>query len=568
MIEYFAHSAPFPKGPRHTLQDHLAGVRRLAEGFAQPLGLAELADRCGMLHDLGKYGDLFQRRLQGLETGIDHWSAGAVAALTSPAAVPCALAIQGHHLGLQSGAKSALVEMCKLKAFPANLRLSSDDIDELLARARADGFSTDQPLPAQIGDPLMSDRMGFTRMLFSCLVDADFVDTEAHFAQQPGTAKTFREIGPGLEIDRAIEALDRHMAKLDLPNPSAVNALRRRVQSLCGQAAQQSPGIFTLSAPTGYGKTLAMLRFALYHAKVHNLRRIVVVLPFLNLIEETAKTYRAVFEGFPDAFVLEDHSLARDPEMEGDGECQNQLRLLAQNWDSPVVITTSVRLLESLHANRPSACRKLHRLGKAVVLVDEVQTLPTNLAVVTLATLSALSSRFGTTVVFATATQPAFDELDALVLKFAGSGWKPREIVADQAELFQHSKRVSVEWRTDPQSWATIADEIAAKPDTMAIVNLRRDAASLTALLAERGGDEPLYHLSTNMVVAHRRQVLDRVKLAPCRLIATQCVEAGVDLDFRRVFRAWAPLDSIAQAAGRCNRHGRPELGVVVVFTP
>lgn len=568
MEQFIAHSEPYRGGPKHLLRDHLASVRELASGFGDPLHLAREADLCGLLHDLGKYGELFQRRLQGLERGIDHWSVGAHTALLRFRSPECALVIQGHHIGLQSGSGLSLQQLCQLRPFPDGLRLSAEGTEPLLQSARADGFVISESVEATRAPELAADQMCKTRMLFSCLVDADFIDTEAHFLREPGGQKIHRPEGARLEVNRAIEALDRYMANLGHGEASAVNRMRQRVQEDCVEAAGLESGTFTLTAPTGYGKTLSMLRFALLHAQKHGLRRLVVVLPFLNLIEETAKIYRQAFEGFPLDYVLEDHSLANDPEDNGDEQGRNLKKMLAENWDAPIVITTNVRLLESLHANRPGACRKLHRLSRSVILMDEVQTLTTNLVVATLATLSSVGTRFGSTVVFATATQPAFDDLDDPVAKFTVGGWKPREIVTNVDELYRQSERVMVDWRTHPQSWEEIADELASQEHAMIIVNLRKHASRFTALLMERCRDDHPCHLSTNMVVEHRRQVLKSIREKPSRVVATQCVEAGVDLDFPCVFRAWAPLDSIAQAAGRCNRHGKKELGRFVVFTP
>jgi hypothetical protein len=306
------------------------------------------------------------------------------------------------------------------------------------------------------------------------------------------------------------------------------------------------------------------------------------------LIEQTARIYREVFKEFGESYVLEDHSLASDSD-----DFSHQSKLLAENWDAPIVITTNVKFFESLHHNRPSVCRKLHRIAKSVVLCDEVQALPTNnplppsiaqnvsrdeqlrgvnLIATTLGTLASLAADFGTTVVFATATQPGFQHFQAQVTEICSHDWSPTEIIPDIEKLFEASKRVHVEWRKGAQSWETVADEVCSEPGSLVIVNTRPDAAQLVNLIRQRRPDIPVHHLSTNMCVEHRQQVLNRVRKEGVEeggfLVATQCVEAGVDLDFRRVFRAWAPLDSVAQAAGRCNRNGKRDLGRVVVFEP
>jgi CRISPR-associated helicase Cas3 len=346
-------------------------------------------------------------------------------------------------------------------------------------------------------------------------------------------------------------------------------------------------GLYTLTAPTGSGKTLAMLQFALRHAQQHGLQRIVLAVPYLSIIEQTARIYRDVFAGLPDNFILEHHSLAglgqetsrNDAESQGQhGDEERQRRLLAENWDAPIVLTTNVQLLESMFSNRPSSCRKLHRLMDAVILFDEAQSLPQELAVPTLATLSHLSKASRSSIVFATATQPAFDHLDAVVATYAASGWRPTEIVSSHTSMFKRLARVEIEWPEGGQrtNWNTLADELAGQEQVLCIVNLKRHAHVLADALADTlTGADGLLHLSTNLCTAHRRKVLAEVRRRlcpvdpqPCRLIATQCIEAGVDVDFPVVYRALAPLEAIAQAAGRCNREGRLRRGRVVVFEP
>ena len=345
-------------------------------------------------------------------------------------------------------------------------------------------------------------------------------------------------------------------------------------------ASQAEPGTFTLTAPTGSGKTLAMLKFALEHAKKHGLKRIILAVPFLTVIEQTARIYRTVFKTSQDNFVLEHHSLAglgaEAEQRDAEGASERQRRLLAENWDAPIVLTTNVQLLESLFSNRPSSCRKLHNLMDSVILFDEAQSLPQHLAVPTLAALSHLSAAYRSSVVFATATQPAFDTLNEAVKKHAVSGWRPIEVVPEHPVLFAALERVAVRWPEtgEKHTWSQLAAELRDVDQALVVVNLKRHAL---ALLNELTGTESLFHLSTNLCAEHRRAVMDKVRdqLAagrPCRLVSTQCVEAGVDVDFPIVFRAMAPLESIAQAAGRCNREGRlneqGRLGKVVVFEP
>jgi hypothetical protein len=307
---------------------------------------------------------------------------------------------------------------------------------------------------------------------------------------------------------------------------------------------------------------------------------VILAVPFLTVIEQTARFYRDVFAGFHGPFILEHHSLAglgeESERRDAEGSQERQRRLLAENWDAPIVLTTNVQLLESLFSNRPSSCRKLHALMESVILFDEAQSLPAPLAVPTLGALSHLAAAYRSSIVFATATQPAFDGLDPAVRKVAASGWQPREIVPEHPSLFASLKRVKVTWPADGErrTWDALAEEIQCTDQVLVVVNLKRHALALMDALGDTPG---IVHLSTNLCPEHRRTVLDGVRVSlhsgrPCRLISTQCVEAGVDLDFPRVYRALAPLEAIAQAAGRCNREGRQNaqgrLGEVIVFEP
>ncbi|WP_296810074.1 CRISPR-associated endonuclease Cas3'' [Thiocapsa sp.] len=579
---FYAHSAN-ASGAWHLLSAHLKEVGRLARIHAGSAPWREEAGLAGDQHDLGKYGDRFQARLRGQDSGLDHWSLGAWLALRQHQAVAAALAIQGHHVGLQRGDGNSLLGLDPTKLMsrhPQGLALSDPEPDRLCARAHVDGLDFQTP-PIKVvtsWDKAVAAMLD-VRLLFSCLVDADFLDTEAHF-EGTVAGKRPRAPGPVLDPQAALGALDRYMREGIRPGTQAQPAVREARAALwnaCTAAAQALPGCFTLTAPTGSGKTLAMLKLALEHARRHGLKRIVLAVPFLTIIEQTARVYRDVFAGFPEHFVLEHHSLAGLGAETALGDAQpaqeRERRLLAENWDAPIVITTNVQLLESLFSNRPSSCRKLHNLMESVILFDEAQSLPAHLAVPTLATLSHLSVAYRSSVVFATATQPAFDSLHDAVIQHAASGWQPVEVVPDHPALFAVLKRVAVTWPApgETRSWDALAAEIQETPQALVVVNLKRHAL---ALLEALDAVPSIEHLSTNLCPMHRRAVLERVtrrltSAEPCRLISTQCVEAGVDLDFPRVFRAFAPLESIAQAAGRCNREGRlREAGEVLVFDP
>jgi len=531
-----------------TVADHLRSVAARAAEYASAFGAADEARLAGMVHDLGKYGSLFQQRLEGRAEHVDHWSAGAWHALTFQAkGLAAALAVQGHHIGLQWAEKADLAKLNPAKWDPKmheQRRLSETSVDALLQRFDADGLTAVATASSLYdhADKRVSAMLD-VRMLFSTLVDADFIETEAHF-NAIGNEKLYRAPGPVLEPVKALELLLSHAGKLAQgPNVAAdVKSLRSDLLRACLQAAPGPQDLFTLTAPTGAGKTLSMLAFALMHAAKHNLRRIVMVIPYLSIIEQTAQVYRGIFESsFGSGYVLEHHSLAGTRgKDDSEDVSQDRQRELSENWDAPIVVTTSVQFLESLFANRPSACRKLHRLAQSVVLFDEVQTLPTGLVIPILAALSRLSERYRATVVFATATQPAFSHLHEKVKQNCECGWQPREIVPAEFKLFDRARRTRIEWPDPgtPTPWLELADRLAdaGNGQALCVVNLKRHALLLFQKLRELGvPDIELFHLSTSMCPAHRQAVLAEVRRLldvgkPCRLISTQCVEAVLNL--------------------------------------
>lgn len=599
---FFAHTTKDSR-PWEPLHEHLRLVAERARRHAAVFGAGDEAYLAGLLHDLGKYGELFQRRLEGHGSGLDHWTLGGWAAIKTAKleGLAAALAIEGHHIGLGAGA-AAPDTACRFEPRRAaeclakkGKRLAEDDLERALGRLDADHLT----LPSVTASiwrhqqvPLPRGMLA-VRMLFSSLVDADFVETEA-FMRGDAAGRSYRLDGPRLDAERALAVLRDHLATLAAKSTAAEHVDRMRADLLadCLAAAERERGTFTLTAPTGSGKTLAMLAFALAHAARHDLRRVVFAIPFLSIIEQTAQIYGELFAdaGFPRHYVLEHHSLSdsggdRDQEgVDRDGVMQDDGRLLAENWDAPIVVTTNVQLLESLFAAKPRRCRKLHNLAGSVILFDEVQTLPPKLARASLAALGALVRDFGCSVVFATATQPAFDHLDAAVRAYAAQrkapeaerlGWQPREIVRRAPAMFRSARRTEVDWQVAARtSWEDLADRLLAAGDqALVIVNLKRHARALAEALDARGAPG-LAHLSTNLCPAHRTEVLAKVRRRldeerPCLLVSTQCVEAGVDVDFPTVFRALGPLEAIAQAAGRCNRNGKQgEPGRVVVFVP
>ena len=600
---YYGHSGN--RGGRwEPLEEHIRFVMDRAAEFASAFGATDEAKIAALLHDIGKYGDRFQKRLTGDESGVDHWTFGALLARGNfeqywpRLAETLGCVVAGHHVGLKRPDPPPSFGATAAGAVVANAadglsaeaeQLGEENPAALVDRFAADGFSL--PPLAKSADRRWAGpsvaRMLDTRMIFSALVDADFLETEAHFRGDAARPRQPRSDGVPLNVAAAVEELERHLADVRKRKGAtpAVRSLRDRLGEDCRAAAEWDRGLYTLTAPTGAGKTLAMLDFALRHAAVHGMRRVVCTIPFLSIIEQTADEYRGIFDKrFGKHFVLEDHSVATHRVVE-DGRSgkrdpsEEQNRLLAQNWDAPLVVTTSVGTLQSLFADRPSACRKLHRLANSVLLFDEVQTLPPDLAVVTLAAVSHLVERYGCTAVFATATQPAFSHLHEQVKQYCRRGWEPEEIHVRWRDSFKSAaNRTRVEWRTgEPTRWDDLAGELAgpACDQVLCVVNLKRHAADLVERLkAEHGVGDGLFHLSTNLCPAHRRRVLKEVrerlkKKQTCRLVTTQCIEAGVDVDFPAAFRALAPLEAVAQAAGRCNRGGLIERQCpVVVFRP
>ncbi|MFO0593588.1 MAG: CRISPR-associated helicase Cas3' [Polyangiaceae bacterium] len=395
-------------------------------------------------------------------------------------------------------------------------------------------------------------------MLFSALCDADFLDTEAFFRSD---VAALRASGP--PVAKLLPPLIASLDALETAAPTTeVNAVRAAVRRACAAAATARPGVFSLTVPTGGGKTLASLAFGLAHAAHHGLDRVVVAIPFTSIIEQTAAAFRKALP--VEGAVLEHHS-ALDPRRE-----TPQNRIASDNWDAPIVVTTIVQLLESLFANRPGRCRKLHRLARSVIVLDEAQSLPPGMLAPILDGLRTLVRDFGASLVICTATQPAFGKAPWLASGFEAV----HEIVPPEVRAFERLRRVRTRWPSapEPTSYDNLAREVAAERDVLVIVHRRDDARALTEKLDALLGDETTLHLSALMCAEHRSQVLAEIKRRkqrgePVRLVATQLVEAGVDLDFAVVYRALAGLDALAQAAGRCNREGRMDgLGELRVF--
>ena len=564
MAPFVAHSPRAPGEPFQPLFEDAVGVpahaRAVAERaaeFAAAFGSGRPAQWLGWWHDAGKVAPDVQAYLRG-ETdaarGPDHSSAGMLAAWD--ALMPLAFNAAGHHGGLADA--DALQRRVQTKKAEARVTDALAAAAPLLAGTAP--AVTPADVPAFVDGPLATDL--WVRMLHSALVDADCLDAEARGdPDRPALRDRGGDLGP------LWDALDADQQRLMAQSRGDVNAARAEVYRACVEAAALPPGVFRLTVPTGGGKTRSAMAFALRHALAHGLRRVIVALPYTSIIEQNADVYRALFqEASPDA-VLEHHSAVASRERPGrEDDAELRDRLAAENWDAPVVVTTTVQLLESLFANRNSRLRKLHRIVRSVVVLDEVQTLPGRLLDPTLHVLRALTEDYGVTVLLCTATPPAVAQREG----FAGIG-EVREIVDEPAVLFRRLKRVEIAVEAEPWTWDRAAEVVREAPQALVVLNTKKGALALLGALA---GTDSLFHLSTLLCGAHRRAVLAEVRRRldarePCRLVSTQVVEAGVDIDFPLVLRAHGPLDRVIQAAGRCNREGKmSEPGRVVVFTP
>jgi CRISPR-associated endonuclease/helicase Cas3 len=567
---------PNTQGHWHYLQEHLEDVATKARNYADKFSAGELGYYAGLWHDLGKYNPKFQDYLKHCAAAGSNQGAASVphakhgARFAWEVLMPLAPIIYGHHAGLpeKEGMNSKLLDPDWQDSYQEVIQAAQQYLGHLCP-------ATD--LSKLIGT-LVKDAYGYellTRLLFSCLVDADYLDTEEHFDAE--VSKQRESKTKAVDLWAALEREQENL--LRDAKPSTVNQVRAEVYRACVDAAKLPPGVFRLAVPTGGGKTRSGLAFALahiaQHQHQHQLDRVIVAVPYTSIIEQTVSVYQDIFGA---EAVLEHHSAARaDVSQEDARKRFAQARLATQNWDAPLIVTTTVQLFESLFANRTSRCRKLHNVVGSVIILDEVQTLPVGLLEPILSVLRELVDRYRVTVVLCTATQPAL-EGESRYLEGFKAGTVRDIVPTEQAKQhFSTLSRVTYETPAQDWSWEQLVQDVQDHGYTQALVilNTRKDALSvLDAVQAFIGEPSEVFHLSTLLCGLHRRQVLEAVKLRleqgqPCILVSTQVVEAGVDLDFPAVYRAIAPLDRIVQAAGRCNREGKLlEKGRVVIFNP
>lgn len=550
-------------GRVHSLTEHLGGTAQRAARFAAEFGCAGWGYLAGLWHDLGKYSPDFQRKIHAAagqdahleaKARVDHSTAGALHAVDrfGPIGRILAYLAAGHHAGLPDWTAD------ETGGAALEIRLRNRPLLDAAKAGATPPAILNHPLPTEKPPP-GADPALWVRMLFSCVVDADFLDTEAFF--EPGKAA---QRGRFRGLEELLGDFTAYMeAKIAGAEPTPVNRIRTIVLDQCVARAAENPGIFTLTVPTGGGKTLSSMAFALHHAVKHRKGRVLYVIPYTSIIEQTADQFRHIFA---DA-VVEHHS-----NLDSANETKEtpRSRLACENWDAPIVVTTSVQFFESLFASRTSRCRKLHNIVGSVVILDEAQLLPPEFLYPILHALRELVARYGVTLVLCTATQPALCEHRSPTFDFLGLPGA-REIVENPLGLHERLKRVDIfvpTSLTEPRSWEDLARDLQEHESVLCVVNRRDDARTLWGLMPEG-----TFHLSALMCGAHRsaqiREIKDRIEQSlPTRVISTQLVEAGVDLDFPVVYRALAGLDSIAQAAGRCNREGKLERGVVFVFVP
>lgn len=564
---FYAHSAPnLDQSDWQTLPDHLNAVGELAGRFAAPFGSTVLAQTAGKLHDLGKYTEAFQKRLSG-GPKVDHatWGARVACERYKSLGRLMAYGIAGHHAGLANGRDPGTRTTLDGRLEAELPELSSDYLRDLALPA--DGSAL-LPHPRKSNPVRPQFQLCvLTRMIFSCVVDGDYLDTERFYARTTSTTSTTSKalardtVRPTLIELR--ERLDQHLAKFRIRNE--VDRTRSEILKHARSHAADAVGLFSLTVPTGGAKTLTSLAFALDHAIEHDLDRVIFVIPFTSIVEQNAAVFREAFGDLGDAAVLEHHS-AFVPTSGANAEAADKLRVVMDNWDAPVIVTTSVQFFESLFASRPAQCRKLHNIAGSVVILDEAQALPLKLLRPCVAMLDELALNYRTSVVLCTATQPALNAPD-----FEGGFKDVRELAPNPKQLYETLARVQVQTAGTLDD-AALARRMRDHDRVLCIVNNRRHAQALYTAIADHPGAR---HLSTLMYPKHRTRVLNGIRqllkdVEPCRVVSTSLIEAGVDIDFPHVMRAEAGLDSIAQAAGRCNRNGtrsRDE-SIVEIFAP
>lgn len=534
-MEYIAHINN--NGGIQALEKHLQGTAKLAGEFAGKFGKQDWGYCCGMLHDIGKYSIDFQEKIRGEhERKVDHATAGARVCNEKGGRYKfLEYCVAGHHAGLadfgssyDNGGDSTLVGRRQKKISNYTAYQTEIEIPEITS----DPFDL-----RKTTNPDFSLSV-FMRMIYSCLVDADFLDTEAFMNE----GKVERSSGEKVEI--LLEKLENHISGwLKNQDTDTVNGRRSEILRHCLEKGKSEKGLFRLTVPTSGGKTIASLAFALRHAVENQMDRVIYVIPYTSIIEQNAKVFREILG---DENVLENHC---NVDYESTDELR-EMQLATENWDKPVVVTTNVQFFESLFANKSSKCRKLHNIANSVIIFDEAQMLPNDYLKPCIAMIEELINHYGVSAVLCTATQPTLKSF--FQSKISATELCPR--INEQFDFFKRTRFENIGIVTEDFLISKLREEYQA----LCIVNTKKRAQSIYKELKEDG----VYHLSTSMYPLHRKRVLEEIRERlrnneKCILISTSLVEAGVDLDFQSVYRELAGVDSMIQAAGRCNREGQ-----------
>ncbi|NLD38368.1 MAG: CRISPR-associated helicase Cas3' [Desulfatiglans sp.] len=549
--KYYAHSEN-KNNEKHDLEKHLHETANLAESFACRTEYRHLFYLAGLIHDLGKYQKAFQLYLEhgGHKGSVPHasWGAG-YARLNS--LLETSIAVDGHHKGLPN------ISLWKsdTEPFKRGEVNNFEDVFKIFKTENniEEAIISNRPLTWQEH----SEREFFIRYLFSALTDADWLSTEHHFDR--GTFD--KRLTPVLPVDEMLKKLEMEISAK--PKDGEINRLRNNALNQVMQKASMPCGFYSLTLPTGMGKTLASVAWALKHSKENKLKRIIIVLPYINIIDQTAEILRSIFG---EEWVLEHHSnIIEDSELVSDENDNStdlikKKRLASENWNYPIIVTTTVQFFESLFSNKPSRCRKIHNVSESVVIFDEVQTFPKEVILPTLKMLKDVQRIMNTSFLFCTATMPAFEKREG----FEGID-SIYPLIDNPDELYKKTRRVRYHLLNDlePIVMLVLLDTVLTeKTSTLVVFNTKKAALKFFNSIKESQNRERIYHLSTAMCPHHRKQVIRAIRedLADERkilVVSTQLIEAGVDFDFPVVFRAMAPLESIIQAAGRCNRENR-----------
>lgn len=543
-MEYLGHKTE--DGRIQLLLDHLQGTARLCSEFVSDFAPAELGNILGMYHDVGKYSPGFQHRIKDNGPKVDHSTAGAQETKTFQ---PFPFCIAGHHSGLMNMGTQISQDDGSLwtrmkKELSGNLDYSAykEEVDikpnvclENLNRAFYSNFFS---------------AMFFTRMLFSCLVDADFLDTE--YFMSDGKIKR----GGFSGIDELYKKFMDYVSSANFyPPKNEINRKRSEIRDRCLLVAQEKPGLYSLTVPTGGGKTLSSMGFALQHAVTHHKKRIIYVIPYTSIIEQTAEVFGNIFGS---ENVVQHHINVEYNDSDSNSVDERK-KLATENWDAPIIITTNVQFFESLYAKKTSRCRKLHNIVDSVVIFDEAQMIPNDYLLPCVKTIEELVKNYKVTAVMCTATQPSLN-------KFY-DGLECREIYPDVQGLYDFFRRVRYQY-IDMENLEQLGEKLNSHHQVLCITNSKKDAQQIFSLLE---GESGTYHLSTFMYPEHRKRILKQIREdlkagKKCRVVATSLIEAGVDVDFPVVYRETAGIDNVIQAGGRCNREGKNDKDKSIVY--